>query len=121
MANDRFPVEAGAVKPAEPACIGMYLIAGYSPRRLRIATGLYRPIRGASDMALDVEVPEPPDPTNRGKPAGFEWRDEPLGEEDLYWGDPEDLLEPPYSVKKNSERSRDCCSGGRRRLTMWRS
>lgn len=44
-------------------------------------------------MALDVEVPEPPDLTNRGMPREFEWEDETLGSEDFYREDLEDLLQ----------------------------
>lgn len=44
-------------------------------------------------MALDVEVPEPPDLSNRGMPRGFELQDETLGSEDFYREDLEDLLQ----------------------------
>lgn len=44
-------------------------------------------------MALDVEVPEPPDLTNRGMPQDFEWQEETLGSEDFYREDLEDLLQ----------------------------
>lgn len=44
-------------------------------------------------MALDVDVPEPPDLSNRGTPRGFEWQDETLGSEDFYREDIEDLLQ----------------------------
>jgi hypothetical protein len=35
-------------------------------------------------MALDIEVPEPPDLSNRGMPREFEWQEETLGSEDFY-------------------------------------
>lgn len=44
-------------------------------------------------MTLDVEVPEPPDLSNRGVPRDFEWQDETLGSEDFYREDLEDLLQ----------------------------
>ncbi|MEF8799590.1 MAG: hypothetical protein V5A27_09510 [Halapricum sp.] len=44
-------------------------------------------------MALDGEVPEPPDLSYRGKPSGFEWQQETLGSEDFYREDLEDLLQ----------------------------
>lgn len=44
-------------------------------------------------MALEVEVPEPPDLSNRGMPRGFEWQEETLGSEDFYREDLEDLLQ----------------------------
>ncbi|WP_209309505.1 hypothetical protein [Haloarcula amylovorans] len=44
-------------------------------------------------MALDIEVPEPPDLSNRGMPHGFEWQEETLGSEDFYREDIEDLLQ----------------------------
>ncbi len=44
-------------------------------------------------MALDIEVPEPPDLSNRGMPREFEWREETLGSEDFYREDIEDLLQ----------------------------
>jgi len=44
-------------------------------------------------MALDIEVPEPPDLSNRGRPREFEWQDETLGAEDFYREDIEDLLQ----------------------------
>ena len=44
-------------------------------------------------MALDVEVPEPPDLSNRGMPHEFELQDETLGSEDFYREDLEDLLQ----------------------------
>jgi len=44
-------------------------------------------------MALDIDVPEPPDLSNRGMPREFEWQDETLGSEDFYREDIEDLLQ----------------------------
>jgi hypothetical protein len=44
-------------------------------------------------MALDIEVPEPPDLSNRGMPREFEWQEETLGSEDFYREDIEDLLQ----------------------------
>jgi len=44
-------------------------------------------------MTLDVEVPEPPDLSNRGMPREFELQDETLGSEDFYREDIEDLLQ----------------------------
>jgi hypothetical protein len=44
-------------------------------------------------MSLDVEVPEPPDLSNRGMPREFEWEEETLGSEDFYREDIEDLLQ----------------------------
>lgn len=44
-------------------------------------------------MAFDLEIPEPPDLSNRGKPREFEWQDETLGAEDFYREDLEDLLQ----------------------------
>ena len=44
-------------------------------------------------MALDVEIPDPPDLSNRGRPSEFEWQDETLGAEDFYREDIEDLLQ----------------------------
>lgn len=44
-------------------------------------------------MALDLEVPAPPDLSNRGTPRDFEWQDETLGSEDFYREDLEDLLQ----------------------------
>ncbi len=44
-------------------------------------------------MALDIEVPEPPDLSNRGMPREFEWQEETLGLEDFYREDLEDLLQ----------------------------
>jgi len=44
-------------------------------------------------MALDVEVPDPPDLSNRGRPRDFEWEEETLGSEDFYREDLEDLLQ----------------------------
>nr|WP_216824725.1 hypothetical protein [Salinigranum rubrum] len=44
-------------------------------------------------MALDIEVPEPPDLSNRGMPRAFELQDETLGSEDFYREDLEDLLQ----------------------------
>jgi hypothetical protein len=44
-------------------------------------------------MALDIEVPEPPDLSNRGMPREFELQDETLGSEDFYREDLEDLLQ----------------------------
>ena len=44
-------------------------------------------------MALDIEVPEPPDLSNRGMPREFEWQEETLGSEDFYREDLEDLLQ----------------------------
>ena len=44
-------------------------------------------------MALDVEVPDPPDLSNRGMPREFEWQEETLGSEDFYREDLEDLLQ----------------------------
>ncbi|WP_336035363.1 hypothetical protein [Halobacterium yunchengense] len=44
-------------------------------------------------MALDSEVPEPPDLSNRGTPREFEWQEETLGSEDFYREDIEDLLQ----------------------------
>jgi len=43
-------------------------------------------------MALDIEIPEPPDLSNRGTPRGFEWEEETLGGEDFYREDIEDVL-----------------------------
>ncbi|MFB6135086.1 MAG: hypothetical protein ABEJ55_08870 [Halanaeroarchaeum sp.] len=44
-------------------------------------------------MALDVDPPDPPDLTNRGTPRDIEWEDEePLGSDELYREDLEDLL-----------------------------
>jgi hypothetical protein len=44
-------------------------------------------------MALNVEVPEPPDLSNRGMPREFEWQEETLGSEDFYREDIEDVLQ----------------------------
>jgi hypothetical protein len=44
-------------------------------------------------MALEIEVPEPPDLSNRGMPREFEWQEETLGSEDFYREDLEDLLQ----------------------------
>jgi len=44
-------------------------------------------------MALEIEVPESPDLSNRGMPREFEWGDETLGSEDFYREDIEDLLQ----------------------------
>jgi len=44
-------------------------------------------------MALDIEVPESPDLSNRGMPREFEWQEETLGAEDFYREDIEDLLQ----------------------------
>ena len=44
-------------------------------------------------MALDSEVPEPPDLSNRGMPREFEWQEETLGSEDFSREDIEDLLQ----------------------------
>jgi hypothetical protein len=44
-------------------------------------------------MALDSEVPDPPDLSNRGRPREFDWQDETLGSEDFYREDIEDLLQ----------------------------
>nr|WP_202594266.1 hypothetical protein [Halapricum salinum] len=44
-------------------------------------------------MALDIEVPESPDLSNRGMPRSFEWQEETLGSEDFYREDIEDLLQ----------------------------
>ena len=44
-------------------------------------------------MALDIEVPEPPDLSNRGMPRDFEWQEQTLGSEDFYREDIEDLLQ----------------------------
>jgi len=44
-------------------------------------------------MAFDIEVPEPPDLSNRGMPREFEWQEETLGSEDFYREDIEDLLQ----------------------------
>ena len=44
-------------------------------------------------MTLDIEVPEPPDLSNRGMPRDFEWQEETLGSEDFYREDIEDLLQ----------------------------
>ena len=44
-------------------------------------------------MALDTEIPDPPDLSNRGMPREFEWQDETLGSEDFYREDLEDLLQ----------------------------
>jgi hypothetical protein len=44
-------------------------------------------------MALDIEVPEPPDLSNRGMPREFDWQEETLGSEDFYREDVEDLLQ----------------------------
>ena len=44
-------------------------------------------------MELDVEVPEPPDLSNRGMPREFEWQEETLGSEEFYREDIEDLLQ----------------------------
>jgi len=44
-------------------------------------------------MALDLEVPDPPDLSNRGTPSEFEWQEETLGSEDFYREDIEDLLQ----------------------------
>jgi hypothetical protein len=44
-------------------------------------------------MVLDVEIPEPPDLSNRGMPHEFEWQEETLGAEDFYREDIEDLLQ----------------------------
>jgi hypothetical protein len=44
-------------------------------------------------MALNIEVPDPPDLSNRGTPSGFEWEEETLGSEDFYREDIEDLLQ----------------------------
>jgi hypothetical protein len=44
-------------------------------------------------MALDIEVPDPPDLSNRGMPREFELQDETLGGEDFYREDLEDLLQ----------------------------
>jgi len=44
-------------------------------------------------MALEVEVPDPPDLSNRGMPREFEWQEETLGSEDFYREDVEDLLQ----------------------------
>nr|WP_256398697.1 hypothetical protein [Haloarchaeobius litoreus] len=44
-------------------------------------------------MAPDIEVPEPPDLSNRGMPRDFEWEEETLGSEDFYREDVEDLLQ----------------------------
>ena len=44
-------------------------------------------------MAIDIEVPEPPDLSNRGMPREFEWQEETLGSEDFYREDIEDLLQ----------------------------
>ena len=44
-------------------------------------------------MALDIEVPEPPDLSNRGMPREFELQDETLGSEDFYREDLEDFLQ----------------------------
>lgn len=44
-------------------------------------------------MALDIEVPDPPDLSNRGMPREFEWDEETLGAEDFYREDLEDLLQ----------------------------
>ncbi|QSG05456.1 hypothetical protein [Halapricum desulfuricans] len=40
-----------------------------------------------------MDVPEPPDLSNRGTPREFEWQDETLGSEDFYREDIEDLLQ----------------------------
>ena len=40
-----------------------------------------------------MEVPEPPDLSNRGMPRHFEWQEETLGSEDFYREDIEDLLQ----------------------------
>jgi hypothetical protein len=44
-------------------------------------------------MAIDIEVPEPPDLSNRGTPREFEQQEETLGSEDFYREDIEDLLQ----------------------------
>jgi hypothetical protein len=44
-------------------------------------------------MANDIEVPEPPDLSNRGMPREFEWQEETLGSEEFYREDIEDLLQ----------------------------
>ena len=44
-------------------------------------------------MAHDIEVPEPPDLSNRGMPREFEWQEETLGSEEFYREDIEDLLQ----------------------------
>ena len=44
-------------------------------------------------MAFDIEVPDPPDLSNRGMPREFEWQEETLGSEDFYREDLEDLLQ----------------------------
>ena len=44
-------------------------------------------------MAIDIEVPEPPDLSNRGMPREFDWQKETLGSEDFYREDIEDLLQ----------------------------
>ena len=44
-------------------------------------------------MALDIEVPDPPDLSNRGMPREFEWEEETLGSEEFYREDLEDLLQ----------------------------
>jgi hypothetical protein len=44
-------------------------------------------------MAPDIEVPEPPDLSNRGTPRDFEWQEETPGSEDFYREDVEDLLQ----------------------------
>lgn len=44
-------------------------------------------------MGLDIELPAPPNLTNRGRPRDFEWDEETLGTEDFYREDIEDLLQ----------------------------
>ena len=44
-------------------------------------------------MALDIEIPGPPDLSNRGMPREFEWQEETLGSEEFYREDIEDLLQ----------------------------
>jgi hypothetical protein len=44
-------------------------------------------------MGPDVEIPEPPDLSNRGMPREFEWQEDTLGSEDFYREDIEDLLQ----------------------------
>jgi hypothetical protein len=44
-------------------------------------------------MALDIDVPEPPDLSNRGTPSDFDWEAETIGDEDFYREDLEDLLQ----------------------------
>ena len=43
-------------------------------------------------MALDIEIPDPPDLSNRGVPREFEWQEETLGSEDFYREDVDVLV-----------------------------